>query len=80
MTEDRTECNETGRIRVSLSRICSLIYMVDKALAEVQKGVQLSSLCLPSSTPLNINAALIPPVLVATLIVYRFFFNRGSDL
>lgn len=29
--------------------------MLDKALAEVQKGVQLSSLCLPSSTPLNIN-------------------------
>jgi len=29
--------------------------MVDKALAEVQKGVQLSSLCLPSSTPLSIN-------------------------
>lgn len=51
--------------------------MVDKALAEVQKGVQLSSLCLPSSTPLNINAALIPPKFMATLIVYRFFLMKA---
>lgn len=60
--------------------MCSLSYTVDKALAEVQKGVQLSSLCLPSSTPLNINACTHTSHIHGYFNCLQIFFNKGFDL
>lgn len=60
--------------------MCSPSYMVDKALAEVQKGVQLSSLCLPSSTPLNINGCAHTSRVHGLLKLFTDFLNKGSDL
>lgn len=80
MTEDRTECNETGWIHVSLSRIYSLSYMVGKALAVIQKGVRLSSLCLPSSTALNINGCTHTSHIHGYFNCLQIFFNARFDL